>query len=93
MPVERQHGGGLPRPLFPRSGQQRAVWELASQRLEVYRGNYSAYVVQRTERRERQRKEWQRQQQVIAKEEDFIRRNIAGQNTNRPRAGAPGWSA
>jgi len=59
------------------------IWELASQRLEVYRGNYSAYVVQRTERRERQRKEWQRQQQVIAKEEDFIRRNIAGQNTKQ----------
>jgi ATP-binding cassette subfamily F protein 3 len=59
------------------------IWELASQRLEVYRGNYSAYVVQRTERRQRQRKEWQRQQQVIAKEEDFIRRNIAGQNTKQ----------
>lgn len=59
------------------------IWELASQRLEAYRGNYSAYVQQRTERRERQRKEWQRQQQVIAKEEDFIRRNIAGQNTKQ----------
>ena len=59
------------------------IWELASQRLEVYRGNYSHYVQQRTERRERQHKEWQRQQQVIAKEEDFIRRNIAGQNTKQ----------
>jgi ATP-binding cassette, subfamily F, member 3 len=59
------------------------IWELASQRLEAYRGNYSHYVQQRTERRERQRKEWQRQQQVIAKEEDFIRRNIAGQNTKQ----------
>lgn len=59
------------------------IWELADQRLEVYRGNYSAYVVQRTERRERQRKEWQRQQEFIAKEEDFIRRNLAGQNTKQ----------
>lgn len=59
------------------------IWELAGQRLEVYRGNYSAYALQRAERRERQRKEWQRQQQVIAKEEDFIRRNIAGQNTKQ----------
>ncbi len=59
------------------------IWELASQRLEVYRDNYSHYVQQRAERRERQRKEWQRQQQVIAKEEDFIRRNIAGQNTKQ----------
>ena len=59
------------------------IWELAGQRLEVYRGNYSHYAQQRAERRERQHKEWQRQQQVIAKEEDFIRRNIAGQNTKQ----------
>jgi ATP-binding cassette subfamily F protein 3 len=59
------------------------IWELAGQRLEVYRGNYSHYVQQRAERRERQHKEWQRQQEVIAKEEDFIRRNIAGQNTKQ----------
>ena len=59
------------------------IWELAGQRMEAYRGNYSAYVLQREERRERQRKEWQRQQQFIAKEEDFIRRNIAGQNTKQ----------
>ena len=59
------------------------IWELAGQQMEVYRGNYSAYAQQRAERRERQHKEWQRQQQVIAKEEDFIRRNIAGQNTKQ----------
>jgi ATP-binding cassette subfamily F protein 3 len=59
------------------------IWELASQRLEVYRGNYSHYVQQRTERRDRQLKEWERQQEFIAKEQDYIRRNIAGQNTRQ----------
>jgi ATP-binding cassette subfamily F protein 3 len=57
------------------------VWDLNNGRLEVYRGNYSAYVHQRAERRERQRREYKRQQAFIAKEEDFIRRNIEGQRT------------
>jgi ATP-binding cassette subfamily F protein 3 len=57
------------------------VWDLNYGRLEVYRGNYTAYVHQRAERRERREREYQRQQAFIAKEEDFIRRNIAGQRT------------
>jgi ATP-binding cassette subfamily F protein 3 len=57
------------------------VWDLSYGRLEVYRGNYTAYVSQRTERRERHQREFKRQQMFIAKEEDFIRRNIAGQRT------------
>lgn len=57
------------------------VWDLNRGRLEVYRGNYTAYVSQRAERRQRQEREYQRQQTFIAKEEDFIRRNIAGQRT------------
>ena len=59
------------------------IWELARQQMEVYRGNYSHYSQQRTERRERQLKEWERQQGFIAKEQDYIRRNIAGQNTKQ----------
>ncbi len=57
------------------------VWDLSNGRLEIYRGNYSAYVQQRAERRERQRREYRRQQAFIAKEEEFIRRNIEGQRT------------
>jgi ATP-binding cassette subfamily F protein 3 len=57
------------------------VWDLNRGRLEVYRGNYTAYTSQRAERRERQGREYQRQRAFIAKEEDFIRRNIAGQRT------------
>ena len=59
------------------------IWELASQRLEAYRGNYSHFAQQRAMRRERQLEEWKRQQQFIAKEEEFIRRNIAGQKTRQ----------
>src|SRR5690606_24596951 len=59
------------------------VWELIFGRLEVYRGNYSAYVQQREERHARLLKEYERQQEFIEKEEDYIRRNIAGQNTRQ----------
>ena len=59
------------------------IWELSNQRLDAYRGNYSHFSLQRTMRRERQLEEWKRQQQFIAKEQDYIRRNIAGQNTRQ----------
>ena len=49
--------------------------------LQCYRGNYSAYVVQRAERRLQQQRQYERQQEYVAREEDFIRRNIAGQRT------------
>lgn len=57
------------------------IWEMEWGRVEVYRGNYSHYVQQREQRLERLRKEYEAQQEFIAKEEDYIRRNIAGQNT------------
>jgi ATP-binding cassette subfamily F protein 3 len=59
------------------------IWDLADQRLEIYRGNYTHYIEQRSARLERQRREWERQQAFVAKEEDYIRRNIAGQNTRQ----------
>ncbi len=51
--------------------------------LETYHGNYSAYLVQREERYQRRLEEYQMQQEFIEKEEDYIRRNIAGQNTRQ----------
>jgi ATP-binding cassette subfamily F protein 3 len=59
------------------------VWDLQHSQIEVYRGNYTDYLLQRDERREYQLKEYERQQEFIAKEEDYIRRNIAGQNTRQ----------
>jgi ATP-binding cassette subfamily F protein 3 len=38
-------------------------------------------LVEREERREAQRRAFENQQTMIAKNEDFIRRNIAGQKT------------
>ena len=58
------------------------IWEL-SYSFEVYHGNYSAYLQQREERYQRQLAEYERQQEFIAKEEEYIRRNIAGQNTRQ----------
>ncbi len=61
------------------------VWELAFGRLAEYRGNYSAYLVQRADRHARQQAEYEAQQALIAREQDYIRRNIAGQNTRQAR--------
>jgi len=58
------------------------VWELEWGRLEQYRGDYTAYAVQRAERVARQQAEYERQQNHIAHTEDFIRRNIAGQRSS-----------
>ncbi|HLU08971.1 MAG TPA: ABC-F family ATP-binding cassette domain-containing protein [Oceanobacillus sp.] len=59
------------------------VWELDFGTLETYRGNYSHYVRQREERHERLLQEYEAQQEFIAKQEEYIRRNIAGQNTRQ----------
>lgn len=48
---------------------------------ETYRGGYSSFVSQRTERRLSRDREVERQRKFIAKEEEYIRRNIAGVNT------------
>ncbi|MFQ6101795.1 MAG: ABC-F family ATP-binding cassette domain-containing protein [Anaerolineae bacterium] len=57
------------------------VWELEWGRLERYRGNYTAYAAQRAERLILQQVKYKRQQQFIARTEEFIRRNIAGQRS------------
>ena len=58
------------------------IWELSFS-FETYHGNYSAYLLQREERYQRQLAEYEKQQEFIAKEEEYIRRNIAGQNTRQ----------
>ncbi len=57
------------------------VWELNWGQLESYPGNYSKYTMLRAEKMLRREAEYKRQQSFIAKEEDFIQRNIAGQRT------------
>ena len=48
-----------------------------------YRGNYNAFVQQRAEKRVSQERAFNQQQRVIDAEEDYIRRNIAGQNSKQ----------
>jgi len=66
-----------------------------------YTGDYRSFVVQRDERRLSQQRAFDKQRKVIAGEEDYIRRNIAGQNSKQakgrrkrlgrlPRLSAPG---
>jgi ATP-binding cassette subfamily F protein 3 len=59
------------------------VWELAFGQLEAYSGNFSHYVQQREARHERLLKEYQSQQEFVAKEEDYIRRYMAGQRSRQ----------
>jgi ATP-binding cassette, subfamily F, member 3 len=46
-----------------------------------YTGDYEAFLRQRAERRLSQQRAYARQAKLIAAEEDYIRRNIAGQNS------------
>ena len=48
-----------------------------------YSGSYESFVIQREERRLSQQRAFEKQRKVIADEEDYIRRNIAGQNTKQ----------
>ena len=57
------------------------IWDMNFGRVEAYRGNYSAFRLQKEMRLDRQRKEWESQQEFVAKTEDFIKRNLAGQRT------------
>ncbi|MDQ6788543.1 MAG: ABC-F family ATP-binding cassette domain-containing protein [Acidobacteriota bacterium] len=59
----------------------RRIIEIENGRAVDYKGNYSQFLVEREERREIQRRAFENQQSYIAKNEDFIRRNIAGQKT------------
>ncbi len=50
------------------------VWELRDRRLESFRGNYSAYVLQREERDARQRKDAATQQAAAERERELVQR-------------------
>jgi ATP-binding cassette subfamily F protein 3 len=49
----------------------------------AYTGGYESFIVQRQERMLAQQRAFDKQQRVIAGQEDYIRRNIAGQNTKQ----------
>ncbi len=59
----------------------RRIIEIDKGKAITYKGNYSQFLVEREERREQQRREFENQQSFIAKNEEFIRKNLAGQKT------------
>lgn len=59
----------------------RRIIEIEQGKAVTYKGNYSQFLVEREERREQQQREFENQQSFIAKNEEFIRRNLAGQKT------------
>ena len=59
----------------------RKVWELAEHKIKIYRGNYSKYIETKTVEQLVGERAFKKQQAFIEHEEDFIRRNIAGQRT------------
>ncbi|MEE8158123.1 MAG: ABC-F family ATP-binding cassette domain-containing protein, partial [Dehalococcoidia bacterium] len=64
------------------------IWELDHGRLDTYRGNYSRYRALKAERLLTQRREYEKQQEYIAKEEAFIQRYHAGQRSREARGRA-----
>lgn len=52
----------------------------------TYKGNYSDYLVERELRREQQQREYENQQSLINKTEEFIRRNLEGQKTKQAKS-------
>lgn len=48
-----------------------------------YAGTYEQFIAQRTERRLTQQRAFEKQARVLSSEEDYIRRNIAGQNSKQ----------
>lgn len=64
----------------------RRIIELENGKASSYTGNYSDYLVEREERREAQQRAYDNQQQLIAKTQEFIRRNLAGQKTKQAKS-------
>jgi ATP-binding cassette subfamily F protein 3 len=59
------------------------IVEVAGAQVVRFPGGYDKYVIEREARLERLNAAYERQQQEIARTEDFIRRNIAGQKTKQ----------
>ena len=51
-----------------------------------YKGNYSQFLVEREERREIQRREFENQQSYIKNTEAFVRKNLEGQKTKQAKS-------
>ncbi|MBS4210503.1 ABC-F family ATP-binding cassette domain-containing protein [Bacillus sp. FJAT-50079] len=59
------------------------VYELSRHELKKFHGNYSKYLIQKAEMYEKEMKLYEKQQDEIAKLEDFIQRNLARASTTK----------
>jgi len=57
------------------------ILEMHPGAFELYHGNYSAYLHQRQERAERRQEIFESEREKLLKEVEYIKKNIAGQNT------------
>ncbi|MGD9587856.1 MAG: ABC-F family ATP-binding cassette domain-containing protein [Pyrinomonadaceae bacterium] len=62
------------------------IIEIENGKAVDYKGNYSKYLVERELRREQQMREYENQRSMIAKTEEFIRRNLEGQKTKQAKS-------
>ncbi|WP_053364867.1 ABC-F family ATP-binding cassette domain-containing protein [Bacillus sp. FJAT-27245] len=59
------------------------VYELSRRQINRFVGNYSSYLVQKAENFERDLKQYEKQQDEVAKLQDFIQRNLARASTTK----------
>lgn len=59
------------------------IYELTPAGLTRYTGNYSSFIQQKSALLEQQLKDYNRQQAEIARQEEFVRRNIAAKDTTK----------
>ena len=62
------------------------IVEVENGRAVSYKGNYSQFLVEREERREIQRREYENQQSYIKNTEAFVRKNLEGQKTKQAKS-------
>ncbi len=63
-----------------------SIWDMVAGKIMVYPGGYDNYLVEREKRLFSALKQYEAQKEFIAKTEDFIRRNIAGQKTRQAKS-------
>ena len=62
------------------------IIEIENGRAVSYKGNYSDFLIEREERREIQRREYENQQSYIKNTEAFVRKNLEGQKTKQAKS-------
>jgi ATP-binding cassette subfamily F protein 3 len=61
------------------------IWEMRTGGMEIYRGNYSAYLIQREDRWDLRKQLYESSMERLLKELEYIKKNISGQNVSQAR--------